>query len=628
MHLHDRAVIARVLALALAATMGACGWLDTATSANAGGPSGRDVISSWPDVLTPSDVKAPPSQTLALSLRTDLGAPIESIAAKHSVLASPCPQLLGLVRVFNDTSEPATLTLTVTPPSAIQFSVPQTFELPPGKTENIRVEFDCSTNDSVAATLEVGFANSLDEKMGAFPVAVTVIDAPDGDCDGVADLNAIAKAKPSLSTLATAASATCLGSGPVTDADWETCTRTELVSTARLSGACASCYVEALACSEIRCAAACDESSGECAKCSTEQGCVGEFYACSGLNPLSACTGAPCDIDSVTTCEGDDLVTWQGPGTCYDHLGSPACYFAQGTQTPCDPGFPCIDGVCPADPTLYQFAPTASYVTRLSVAPDTVGVDQDGDGKPDNGLAALVGLLGQFWGGNVGDVLQASVDSGELVLLVEFPELGASTTQVLNALTGRAVDPPAESAAGLGRFEVDFERSFSLGTGAPAYSIAGTIVDGELSAGPEPGPMRWQVFGDVTPGANGVGPDIDAGLAAGALPVADLAAIFNKGAAPCDCLGLLPETPPFEVVTSNPKKQKLGCSPALAEAIPSCQEGTDAPFCVVLTLDQALFCPALGILPIDQDTDGDGQKDAVSFAFLFTAVSATIIGGY
>ncbi|MCB9785071.1 MAG: hypothetical protein H6744_00130 [Deltaproteobacteria bacterium] len=611
----DRATIAHALGLLLCASVASCGWLETASMAG--------------DDDSRSDIHR--SETLDLVVLDDTEDSIDSIAATHSVIASPCPHVLGLVRAYNDTSLPAELTLTVTPAAPIAFSAPPVLELAPGEAAEIEVRYDCSTYASVATTLEASFENSVDAKSRSVPVEVTVIDIPVGECDGPADLRAIAESGSPLSALATAARAACQGPGAASDPDRATCTQTELVAQARISGGCASCYVEALSCRETRCASACDGSSGECAKCSTEQGCVDAFYGCSGLNPLSACKGAPCDVATAIECVGGDLETWQGPGACYDLLGSPACYFTQGTRTLCDPGFPCIDGVCPVDPTLYAFAPAASYVTSVSVAPFEVGADVDGDGRPDNALAAMVGLGEQLLDWDPFEGILARVASGERVFLLEFPELGElglSSAQTLSLLTGRALDPPAQSDAGLGHFEVDFERSFSLGTGAPTLSLSGTLVDGELSVGPEPGPMRWQVSGTLTLGANGVGPRIDGGIAAGVLSIVEVAGMLNDELADCDCWGLPPDKPPIVVVGWNPLKFKLGCSPEFAQATLSCSEPMDGPHCVELAEKRSAVCAGLGLLPFDQDADGDGKRDAASFALAFTAVSATIVGGY
>lgn len=625
------AAITQIVTLLACASVASCGWLDTATSQSGDfRPDGPD-ITIKPDGGSHRDIVQPPSHTLVLSLRTDIGAPIEGISATHSALGSPCPHLLGLVRAFNGTSAAALLTVTVGPSGAVVAIGPTAREIQPGKTDNLRIEFDCSTNDSVTDTIEVRFANAVDSKSVEYSAEVTIIDAPTGDCDNVADLKAIAKVKSPMSKLSTAASAACTSSGAVGDTAWATCTRTGLVAKAQVSAVCASCYVAAMGCWETRCAAACDGAPGDCAKCSAEEGCVDEFNACAGLNPLSACKGTPCDVETASACVGDDLAVYQGAGTCYDSLGSPACYYPVGVETACDSGFPCVDGVCPADPTLYAFAPTASYVATARVAPEGVGMDLDGDGQADNGLAPLLAVLGQFLDVDPSQVIQADIDAGALALLLEFPnlsDLNASPAQTVNGLTGRALDTASLSGAGLGRFEVDFARSFSLSTGVPASSLEGEIVGGELRVGPGPGPMGFRATGALSLGPNGVGPDIDIGLAGGLLSVVDFASMLNAGFADCDCLGLPLGVPHIAAIAESPKTMRLACSTAFATAVPWCHEGTDAPTCVALAENRSLFCPALGILPFDQDSDGDGQKDAVSFAFEFTAVSATIVGGY
>lgn len=611
------AAIARVAALVAFGPLACCGWLGSAPV-------------EPPDAISVPDLP-PPEPTLVISLASIIGLPLGSIFSSHSLASTPCPQLLGYLRADNETSEPAELNLSIAPPDGIRLGISGPLEVAPGQSEEIRIEYDCSVDEPIEAKLTATFTSGFVLESRTFSVAVALTDVPVGHCDNVVDVSAIVTSKSPLSALATAASATCAAAGRPPAADWADCTKTALASKAHISTACASCYVDAMTCWEARCSGACKQYPGDCAKCATDEGCLDAFYACSALDPVGVCAGAPCDVQSATGCAGHELVTYQGPGVCYDSLGSPACQFPTATISSCEPGFPCVDGVCPADPTDYVFAPTAAYVTTASVAPDWIGADLDGDGKADNELASWFSLLGNFFEQDLNELIQAYISAGELVVLVEFPnlsDLSTSPAQSVNALAGRALDSSSQGNAGLGTFEVDLDRSFSPSTGRPAFSLAGSIVDGELSADAGSGTTRFEASGSLTLGPNGVGPDIQTGLVSGSVSVAALAALLDEGSADCGCLGLSPGVPRIVVVTSDPAKLKLGCSPAYVHALPSCVEGVDAPHCVALARERSFICPGLGALPLDQDVDGNGQRDALSFALNFSAVSATIVGSY
>jgi hypothetical protein len=261
----------------------------------------------------------------------------------------------------------------------------------------------------------------------------------------------------------------------------------------------------------------------------------------------------------------------------------------------------------------------------MSMAPEGRCFDLDGDGKVDNGLAGLLGLLGQFIEGDLGFDVQQYIDDGELVALLEYRGV-VSTTQPtpveLSAMLGQHLDPIATAKAGLGHFKANFD-AFDPASGLPLSNLNGSQSAGKFTVGPGNGALRLAAAATIAVGSNGAGLDMANGKMGGAISIDAFADAFNTSLAACGCFGLTGSG--FSVVTTDPKKLKLGCSASFNAAVPNCGV-TDSQWCQTIADDKALVCPALGVLPFDQDLDGDGQRDAISFGLTFEAVSATIVG--
>ena len=88
-------------------------------------------------------------------------------------------------------------------------------------------------------------------------------------------------------TVDVTAEATTCGMGCLSDADPGTCSVTCLTGSTGVSDGCAGCYAASVVCTIDKCVGQCaiDPASEECMTCRTENGCISDFFACSGLTP-------------------------------------------------------------------------------------------------------------------------------------------------------------------------------------------------------------------------------------------------------------------------------------------------------------------------------------------------------
>jgi hypothetical protein len=363
------------------------------------------------------------------------------------------------------------------------------------------------------------------------------------------------------------------------------------------------------------------------------------------------CDPNPCNNPPATSCTADGLstVTYVAVGTCAANGTAAACTYAEDATTACGADMKCAQGKCVETVTeiTYEFDEAASYVSKLGIADDTCCFDFDEDGKMDNGLAALLGLLGQFLGDtDVNTLLQEQIDSGTITLLLENDGLSDAVNQAtglkLNGFFGTAETDLATNVAGNGMFMAS-RSSFIEGTQTPLISMDAVIAAGVLTAGPSLFQLtiplgdllegaetsldltieNTRVMSDVSIGANGKGLTMANGKLGGVVPVSQFATALNQLTADCACLGAGGDI--IQVVSTDPKKLKLGCTAGFNAATPTCTEA-DGTICSALGENKSLVCPALGILPFDQDADGDGQKDSISVGITLEGVSGTISG--
>lgn len=387
----------------------------------------------------------------------------------------------------------------------------------------------------------------------------------------------------------------------------------------------------------------------------TTPGPDADVTADADTTPVDPCDPNPCTNPPAAACNSTatGVEAYAATGTCVANGTVASCTYAVTDTTLCsaaDPKETCAQGKCVevVETIDYTFDAAASYITELGIADDTCCFDFDGDSKMDNGLSALLGLLGQFLGDtDVNALLQEQIDSGSITLLLENAGLTDPNSQAsglaLNGFFAEAQDDLATSKAGTGTFLAD-PSSFIPGTQTPLISMDAKIDSGVLTAGPALFQLsiplgslldgadttldltieKTQVMADVSLGANGKGLTMANGKLGGVVPVAQFAVALNALTADCTCLGTN-GADIIQVVTTDPKKLKLGCTAAFSAATPSCTDA-DGSICSALGDNKSLVCPALGILPFDQDADSDGQKDSISVGITLSGVSGTITG--
>ncbi|MEZ4267037.1 MAG: hypothetical protein R3F39_11720 [Myxococcota bacterium] len=550
------------------------------------------------------------------------------ISAFHSMLRSPCPQQLGRIYATNRSNLAATLELSLEDGAGLAFFREPLLLIEAGSTASIRIDFDCSHLADLHTTLRATLRNVYGQIEADFPLRVTITDIPAGACYNKADLAAIAAADPTPRAAASLANEACLAAGGLGDAALAACIDGALLSQSAISAECVGCYSQVAVCSRNRCAEACAEGYIPCVVCRVEHGCLAEFYACSALDTAVACGSQTCASPPEIGCADKNAVTYSGAGTCYDDLGQPICDYPIASKTPCLPEVPCVLGQCPADAKAYPYSPVASVVTKLTAAKEDCCFDVDGNGKPDNFAPLILSLLSDLVKVDALAKIQTAIEDGDLVILLEmagFSNVSSSDEVTVQMLRGRALDPAETVKAGLGRFEVDLAASFSPATGLPQVSLGGSVVAGLLAAGPGVGSMKLQMRAAAGVGGNGIGLTLADGAVGGLISIYQAADSINA-VANCACLNLPAGARAVRVSSQDPKRLRLECTSAVLNATPTCT-ADDPALCRAIDASGP-FCVALKILPFEQDADGDGQKESMPLAFRFSAVSATIVGGY
>ena len=344
--------------------------------------------------------------------------------------------------------------------------------------------------------------------------------------------------------------------------------------------------------------------------------------------PTNPCDPNPCTTAPAAMCNEDGaVVSYDSDGTCTVIDDMASCEYAS-TETACEGDEFCAAGACviPGLPEDYVFSSDASVITKLGLAEDdpaTPDVDEgdccfdfNGDGEADNGLGGLLASLGSFLGDSLGDegvngLIQEQIDDGTLTIL--FEQVGLDSADDDEELTLNGFFGAMEDDA----YTVD-PTSFIEGTSTPYISFNNAaIAGGVLTAGPSLFSVTiplgefgfdialdaadTQIQSDVTAGDMG-GLNWTNGILGGVVPMQQLVDALNGLGASCDCLGL-----DGGDMLELKAEDKLGCTPALSDASPSCSEEADGSLCVGIADNKGLVCTAIGIIKPDIDTDLSGK---------------------
>jgi hypothetical protein len=587
---------------------------DSASSAEAGTDGGP-----------PPDVS---NALFSLSLKNADGATTSSLSVTHIAGTSPCPQLLGSVVATNKSGVSGALTVTAQGASGVSFLPAPSVAVPDGASVQVQVVFECGTPTGFSGALLAFVDNGAEGLEATFGVTVTVETPPSTACADPADV-AILEATPDVLAIAQMESQACILGGMSEEPELSTCTTNAVADKVGLSVTCATCFGVDAACEKSHCFAKCLVGPTHCEDCRKASGCTFALASCVNapglVEPADPCDPNPCSKPPAPQCVGQVAQSFQAVGTCAAVDGAAECTYAKAGDETC--ANLCVNGHClgSTSPFDYVFAPTASFMTKAELAPEGCCFDFDGDGKNDNGLASVLAILSQFMEEPIAPVLQDYIDAGELVALFEYrggvgpPQ---QTPLEVSALLGQHLGSVATAKTGFGTFNANFD-AFDPASGLPRSNLNGWGTASKFSAGPGDGALWLAVAGNIGLGPNGAGVDVWNGKLGGVLKVGAFADAYNAVFADCACLGT--SQPIFMVVTSDPARLKLGCSAAFNQATSNCGANTPA-LCQAIADNKSLLCPALGVLPFDQDIDGDGQKDAMSFGVNFEAVSATIVG--
>ncbi|MCB9785070.1 MAG: hypothetical protein H6744_00125 [Deltaproteobacteria bacterium] len=549
-----------------------------------------------------------------------------SIQAEHTLVVDPCRQVLGTVRADNLGLVPASASLLTSQPGPISV-VAASGEVPAGSSVEFSVVFDC---DPVGGELPPGvYSTSVKADLftttegihRSYPISVVVVSGPPTVAPGCADprdRELVASGDPSPGRVTLDAAFTCNGGWDEHRPGLAACVAEAVLAETQLSASCADCFGSFAACFVSLCGQTCGAGPAECAACADSTGCNDIFWNCSHLERFDPCEGLSCPGVALASCLDPQTVVRSLTTGCAVEVTSAACADPVDIETTCAPESPCVDGFCKADPSAYTFSPDVAYVSHAQVAPADCCFDLDGDGETDNALTAFEAWRADY----LPDDLRSSIDTDEHVELLEFRD----ELSTLNLFPGRLQSNGSSAAAGFRVFEVPVA-AFAADNGAPRDSAlflqTGTLV--RTLATDSASRLAIEVRRDFT--ASGA-ISLSGGRAGGLLPLEAYADFLDAQVHVCDCFVLAEDAPAVVTDASDPQSLRLACSAAFAGAKSLCATGAASTTCVQLGLHRSEFCQGLGTLRADQDSDGDGQNDAISAGVLFRGVAATISGTF
>ena len=393
----------------------------------------------------------------------------------------------------------------------------------------------------------------------------------------------------------------------------------------------------------------CDEEScraEDCRICDADGACVTVCAESEFCEEGGVCSPLPtpcddCDPDACEACgDGPD-----GPA-CLSACMEDACELCDGAGacvSACEESEVCAAGTCRA--VLDCSAPSvggycdASVVSSLLLAEEG-GCDFTGNGTPDNGALAVIGLVGGFTELSVDELnlyLTENIQDGLLLLLLEYVGLapGAADTPSFDInlfMGGDADSDPTLNFTGDGELYVLPESMSAEGDALVTFPGA-SVLGGTLTAGPSRFniPISIPDMGlhiviaveeaAVTAAISST-PDgyaLSNGTLCGLVMESDVVKILNDFVeASCGCLNL--DGP----LVSPGLLGGWSCASAPASTCSSFDEM--GSMCSALAQYCGMVAPMLPML-LDVDLDGDNSGDAVSFGARLEATSALIVPG-
>ena len=285
----------------------------------------------------------------------------------------------------------------------------------------------------------------------------------------------------------------------------------------------------------------------------------------------------------------------------------------------------------------------ASYVTSLGIADENCCVDFDGDGEPNNGLEALIGLASQaaeIDRAELNETIQESIDDGSISIVLEhegLDEFEAGAEFDINFLFAEEVDggmatiDPASFEQGthplaqIPGAEVFDDNTVTAGPGTVLLSLdIGALTGGEIALELDLTISSAQVVADASlDGDLEDGVTLSNGTIGGLLLLEDLADVVNDFMRDCDCLG----NPGEVILIDDFGDLEAQCDFELAggadDAEKACMD-TDEELCGTI----AEFCDFVSFVSLaaDVDTDNSGNDDAISVGLDFDAEGVSISG--
>lgn len=307
-----------------------------------------------------------------------------------------------------------------------------------------------------------------------------------------------------------------------------------------------------------------------------------------------------------------------------------------GTVELADPPPSCEDPDPPARCAVdnvdeYDEYGPASLVTTLALADSSCCFDFDKDGRNDNALPSIVGLIPNTGGlAGINETIQENIDNGSVTIILEhngLTELADGAEYDVSFLLGEK----DEDNDGVNIDVASFEQGVYPQALLPNAKLTQDGDDLKLEAGPGTVVIELNLFdldlrlgirnamleGYIEDDSLDGGVNIVDGKIGGVLIFEDLVKTLNDVVETCDCLG---NPVDFYDLEAGECKDVSDIEAGACDAEGICGDLLD---------NVDTVCGGIGLIPVmaaDLDTDGDGIADAISVGLEFSAEKTTILG--